>query len=234
MRRKVYAAMLAALMLGVAACGKEADTPNQAGTGTENTDDAQKETPDAKPEKSDVLAGIYPEGDELEELVLGTRVNGEQTEFCKVKVPSNYWIGAGYLNEEGYDNSFEMANGDDEVGKAISEGLLSGTDKIYTFTVNNAILDSDTTYLTCAVYSSEEWNYEKLKEDTKDYKIIGSGETEAFYYEDHREAAISDMLMCYKLGDKGILQIGYIGPVSDELGLDQLAQSIYDLITVTE
>lgn len=234
MKKRMYAGLLAlVLMFSVTACGKPAENPNpeQGTQGTENVDSSEK---NETPENTDVLGGIYPEGDKLEELVMGTRVNGEQVEFCKVKVPSNFWIGAGYLNEEGYDNSFEMADGDDEVGEAISEGLLTGNDKIYTFFVNNGAFASPTTTLTCGVYSSDQYSYEEIKAGAKDYKVIGSGETEAFYHEDQSESPIADLVMSYKLGDKGMLQIGYIGPVSDEIGLDQLAQNIYDLITVIE
>lgn len=233
MKRKVYAAMLLALMLGVSACGKETPAADQGEKGTVSAEDETKEPAGAKPEKSEVLANIYPEGDRLEELVMGTWVNGEQTDFCRIQVPSNYWIGAGYLDEERYGHSFEMADGDDKVGEALSNGLLSETGKMYDFFVNNRGFAEEATILSCNVYSSEEHTYEEIKELYPQYTEFVDGENPALYFQDSAPGS-GDLCVCRVIGDKGILLITYEGPVSEELGIDKLAQSIYDLITVTE
>lgn len=234
MKKRLYAGLLAlVLMFSMTACGKPAENPDpeQGTQGTENVDSSEK---NEKPENTDVLGGVYPGGDKLEELVMGTRINGEQVEFCKVKVPSNYWIGAGYLNEEGYDNSFEMANGDDEVGKAISDGLLEQTGKIYTFYVTNANSAGEDTQLRCKLYTADEWTYEQQKESRPEHKEIKNDKIEAIYYQSSGEGASGDMSVCCSMGDKGFLLVTFDGSVVDEFGADQIAQNICDLITVIE
>ncbi len=50
---------------------------------------------DDTPEAPELLGGVYPGGDKLEELAV-TIVYGENVEAVKVKVPSNYYIAVDY------------------------------------------------------------------------------------------------------------------------------------------
>lgn len=226
MKKRLYAGLLAlVLMFSMTACGKPAENPNpeQGTQGTENVDSSEK---NEKPENSDILGGVYAGGEKLEEIVMGTMVNGEQVEFCKVKVPSNYLTAAVYIDEEGDDHTFEMASGTQKLQMALEHGLLEQSEKIQTITMRN-----DADVVSYIVFSPEELNYEEFKQEMPNGSEIGSGDYEAFYFE---RDEVFDMMMHIKLGDKGVLRMGYKGSAFDEFGIDQLAQNIYDLITVIE
>lgn len=230
MKRKWYAIMLAlVLMFSVTACGKptETQTPEQGTQGTENVDSSEK---NEKPENSDILGGVYSGGDTLVEIPLGSTTNGEATDIFTVKVPENYWCGAFYYDAKGEEHTADMANGNDEVKKAIENGLLTLDGKIHNLALYS-IDGSSTEILYIFSPYTEEENYEVWKNSTEDYKVIESDKHEAFYYE------IQDgeyVVLIYDLGEKGVIQANFNSKLKDKIGVDQLAQNIYDLITVIE
>ena len=230
MKRKWYAIMLAlVLMFSVTACGKPTETqnPEQGTQGTENVDSSEK---NEKPENSDILGGVYSGGDTLVEIPFGSTINGEATDIFTVKVPENYWCGAFYNDAEGKEHTADMANGNDEVKKAIENGLLTLDGKIHNLALYSTDGSSTDILFDFSPYTEEE-NYEVWKNSSKDYKVIENDKHEAFYYESQDGEYV---VLIYDLGEIGIIQANLHGKLKDKIGVDQIAQSLYDLITVIE
>lgn len=230
MKKRLYAGLLAlVLMFSMTACGKPAENPNpeQGTQGTENVDSSEK---NEKPENSDILGGVYSGGDTLVEIPFGSTINGEATDIFTVKVPENYWCGAFYNDAEGKEHTADMANGNDEVKKAIENGLLTLEWKIHGLTVSSTDGSSTDVFYGFYPYAEEE-NYELLKNSTEDYTVIESDKHEAFYYESQDGEYV---VLIYDLGEKGVIQASFNSKLKDKIGVDQLAQNIYDLITVIE
>lgn len=231
MKKRLYAGLLAlVLMFSVTACSKPAENPNpeQGTQGTENVDSSEK---NETQENSDVLGGVYPGGDTLVEIPFGSTINGEATEIFTVKVPENYMCGAFYNDAEGEEHTPDIANGNDEVKKAIENGLLTLDGKIHDLTVYSTDGSSTDVLYSFSPYTEEE-NYELWKNSTEDHKVIESDKHEAFYYESQDGKRV---VLLYDLGEKGFIQVNLIiGKLKDKIGTDQLAQNIYDLITVIE
>lgn len=229
MKKRLYTGLLAlVLMFSMTACGKPAENPNpeQGTQGTENVDSSEK---NEKPENSDILGGIYSGGDTLVEIPFGSTINGEATDIFTVKVPENYWCGAFYNDAEGKEHTADMANGNDEVKKAIENGLLTLDGKIHNLALYSTDGSSTTILYVFAPYTEEE-NYEVWKNSSKDYKVIENDKHEAFYYESQDEYVV----FIYDLGEIGVIQANFHGKLKDKIGVDQIAQSLYDLITVIE
>lgn len=223
MKRKWYVIMLTLVMaFTMTACGKSSKAPD-----AEKADDSKK---DVTSEKSEILGGIYSGGDTLVEIPFGKTINGEATDIFTVKVPENYWCGAFYNDAEGKEHTADMANGNDEVKKAIENGLLTLDGKIHNLALYSTDGSSTDILYNYSPYTEEE-NYEVWKNSTEDYKIIESDKHEAFYYETQDGEYV---VLLYDLGEKGIIQANFNGKLKDKIGIDQIAQNLYDLITVIE
>lgn len=230
MKKRMYAGLLAlVLMFSVTACGKPAENsdPEQGTQGTENVDSSEK---NETPENSDILGGVYSGGDTLVEIPFGSTINGEATDIFTVKVPENYWCGAFYNDAEGKEHTADMANGNDEVKKAIENGLLTLDGKIHNLALYSTDGSSTDILYDFSPYTEEE-NYEVWKNSSKDYKVIENDKHEAFYYESQDGEYV---VLIYDLGEIGIIQANLHGKLIDKIGVDQIAQSLYDLITVIE
>lgn len=182
----------------------------------------------------DALAGIFPNGSELVELNLGTYYNEKQADYCKIKLPENYYGWAIYLAADNSNQNFEMATSH-FLSDSISNGILEQEEAIQQFHYSNSQLideNTTTTDIYATIFNPEQITYEGMKSQMSgaiDIKEIGDV---AFYSKGDKKYTDIDVTMYYKLTEDLTLEISYKGPLADEIGVDKIANKLYDLIEV--
>ena len=228
MKKKLLAVLLMAAFVMTACGGKDTESkPSDMGNNVEETQEqVQQETIT----KSKALAGVYPEGDELAEIPMGTFSDEGQTDYCTVGIPLNYIGGAVSDFSLTENTSFEMFSGGDRVEFAIEEGLLETGNSISYVVISNKASENTEIYFN--LMSAEEATYENVKNMSIDYTEMGTDENPALYYVDESEYAFGDMRLVYSVNPDIMLVIDYAGPLYDELGIDTLAENLYNIIEV--
>jgi len=202
------------------------------------TEEVTKETVEEKEEikeeikegtEGGVLAGVYSVGEELVEIPMGTYFEGEQRVFCTVKMPTNYRFGATCTLEGEKTGDVGEADGGNSLAFCIKRGLLEEP-----YAIDWALLGQGEDDIIFAIRPTVVRSMEDIKKDYPDFVEIGTQETPAFYYVDSSEYATEDVNMYISLNEHAGLSLSYEGPLAEELGLDQLARNIYDLVTVVE
>lgn len=220
MSKKIYMFLLCAMMLTLVACGKENNTSDVENENQQITDvvteDVEEES--AKDNNAEVLLGVYDGATDYMELPMGTFYEGEQKEFCKVKLPLEYIASANYNDE----------NGTSLVNEAIYGIKVEDIDLNENNVANQGVIigSSEGTELVFTVVPTSIVSLDDEKEYAGEYETINTTGYEAIYY------VGEGMTVVYQLNDNILLHITYEGPMIDEIGVDQLAQNIYDLIEV--
>lgn len=228
MKKKMSLIVMCAALLLLTACGKEKTVgSNDAGGKTESTSDAGQEKESAV-SKDGVLLGVYEGATDYIEVPMGTFFQGEQKDFCKIKMPVEYIISANYS-----DNGENSLINSDIFG--IKVGNLAEK-KLENEVANHwiTIASSGGTTMYFAIFPSTTATMEDEKAYAGEYKEIKGGEHPAIYFVDSYEYSTSDLEVSYELNEDMLLRISYEGPVADQIGLDQLAQNLYDLVEVIE
>jgi len=239
--KKIIMVTVAVFMLtGIFGCGDEKTIANTESSG-EQVEEQQYVGESAKEEleeervKTDrieggLLAGVYSDGDELVEIPMGTYFEGGQKVFCNVKIASNYRSAAFYdLDGESNDKGFEQTDGGTTLAFSIEEGLLEED-----YAIKEIIIMAIKDNMTFSIVPTAVRSMEDVKTYASEVFEIGTQEVPAFYYVDPSEYSISDVDVYILLNEDMGMLIKYEGPLAEELGLDQLARNIYDLVTVVE
>lgn len=237
MKKKMLSILMVSVLLCSVGCGGKTEVKNEkeekgaSGTAEISEEDSAPMTDNNHGEEA--LAGVYSVGDHLTELLLGTYYEGQQENFVSIQVPENYLIGAIYYLGDDKDGIFEMADGSDLVKDALGNGLLDQENKIQNVLFSAAV-DASAEEVGFAVITSDRVPFDQYKEMAGQYKELSSGGYQAIYYVDSNEYATADLNMCYAVSEDVTLCISYQGSLAEELGLDQLAQNLYDLVEVIE
>lgn len=221
MSKRIYMFLLCAMILTLVACGKENNTSDLENENQQMTDEITEDIREesVKDNNEDVLLGVYDGATDYMELPMGTFFEGEQKEFCKVKLPLEYVASANYsdngenslVNEDIYGIKVENIELKDSsiVNQRIIVGSTSGTELKFSIVLTSIL------------------SMEDEKEYAGDYSIIDKSGNEAIYYLDDQEVNF-----VYQVNENILLYVNYEGPMIDEIGVDQLAQNIYDLVEV--
>lgn len=222
MSKKNYMFLLCAMMLTLVACGKENNTSDVENENQQITDEATEDVDEEQTQNkdSDVLLGVYDGATDYMELPMGTFYEGEQKEFCKVKLPLEYVASANYNDENGTSLVNESIYGIKVEDIDLSENNVANQGVI--------IGSSEGTELVFTVVPTSIVSLDDEKEYAGEYETINTTGYEAIYY------VGEGMTVVYQLNDNILLHITYEGPMIDEIGVDQLAQNIYDLVEVIE
>lgn len=228
MKKTIYGLLLCAVMLTVSACGTD-EAGTQKSAHSETGEDVAGEEETHPSDIEDGLLGVYEGATEYVEVPMGIFFDGEQREFCNVKLPKEYIIEVTYTEDGESETTNNKVSGV-RVETAVEFGLLeqemaskwiligsSGgtTVNFYIIPTSQKTLDDERTY-------------------AGDYKELSGVEYETVYCVDPHEYATSDLRMCCQINEDILVAVTYEGPLAEKLGLDQLAQNIYDLIEVTE
>lgn len=236
MKKKMYLALMAAMAISVAGCGKktedtavdttpeptqEAEVTQEAETETAN--DTQEETTGETTSGDDT--GVYPSATGLTEVNMGVT-----EDICTFKVPVNYVLAGGYYDENSEEQPIEGLNSaTTTVEEAMAAGSFSTGNHLAAFTMTS--LDADETMITATMYTPAIMTWDDFKSYYTDAKEIGDASVPGLVY--HVEAISGQSLaVAIKVADDVTLQIVYEGSLESEVGEDELAQRLYDLVTV--
>lgn len=182
----------------------------------------------------DNLAGIFPNGAELTEFSMGTYYNEKQTKYCNLKLPGNYYGWAMYLTSENTNVNFEMATSH-FLSESINNGMLEQNEAVQQFHYSNSqtIKEGEaTTDIYATIFKAEQITYEGMKAQISGATDIKEIDGVAFYNKGDKKYTDIDVTMYYKLDDEITLEISYKGPLAEEIGIDKIANKLFDLIEV--
>lgn len=231
MKKNVAGLVLIGVMLVLAGCGKKEVQPSENSTEVQEEAEVREETEEQESSQSgNVLCGVYPDAEEVVDIPMGTFYDGKQEVMCNIKMPVNYLIGAGYTEDGINGHILEEASGGIELKTALDIGL-----KEQEYAIFDVNLDSyDGTKLNFNIISVEKGSMEDMKEYAASYQEIGTADHPAINFEDPDEFSSADVNVYYTVNENFMLWISYEGPLADEIGKEQLAQNLYDLVEVIE
>ena len=227
MKKKLLAVLLMSALF-MTACGGKDSGSNPSDVGDSAEENQEQTSVEEDSVKSKALAGVFPAGEELVEIPMGTYSDVGQTDYCTVKLPSNYIGGAVSALSLSEEKSFDMFSGSDSVTSALEQGLVENENSISYMVISNQ--ESDTTKVYLDLMCAEKATYETFKNMSVDYTEIGNSENPALYYVDESSYAMGDMRLVYSVNPEIILVIDYAGPLCDELGIDAIAENLYNII----
>lgn len=231
MKKKTARMLLIGVMLVFAGCGKKEARPSGSGTEIQKDAEVLEETEEKESTQSGkVLYGVYPDVEEVEEIPMGFFVEGKQEKLCSIPMPLNYIIAARYTPDGVTGETLEEAPGTSDLRLALDKGVKEQEYAIY----NVRIGGTDGTELYCSINTKESISLQDMKERAKNYKELGTEQHPAISYEIEDEYDTADAHLCYTLNEDFVLLISYEGPLADEIGKEQLAQNLYDLVEVIE
>lgn len=249
MRNKAVIALIMCVVMCSMGCGKrnpEKVIVDEKITNEQNSEkeQIQDETMQDKANvlEGDILAGVYMNGGKLTDVKLGFCIDGEKKEFCSIKMPTKYIFGGIFHDIEG--NNLETSNtaedsvlrymdGSNSLEDILEKGSLDGIE----YPVSYALLTSfeeDKSKVNFYLGTSDELSLESEKEYAPDGKELGTEEHPAYYYRFEDEYITEDLDVVYQINDDILLRMTYEGPLVDTIGIDKLAQNMYDLVTVLE
>lgn len=236
MKRKIYLAVMAATAIGMAGCGKKTDNTSAETTPEpvqkvilkeETTPEPEKPTQQTQTEETTKGddTGVYPSATGLIEVNMGVT-----EDICTFKVPVNYVLAGGYYDENSEEQPIEGLNSSTTtVEEAMAAGSFSTGNHLAAFTMTS--LDADETMITATMYTPTIMSWDDFKSYYTEAKEIGDASTPGLVY--HVEAISGRSLaVAIKVTDEVALQIVYEGSLESEVGEDELAQRLYNLVTV--
>lgn len=180
------------------------------------------------------LYEIFPEGNELVEIPLGTYYNEKQTDYCTIKLPKNYYGWSMYLSSENANENFEMATSH-YLSDSIANGILEAEESIQQIHYSDSqLVEDDTTDIYANILTSEQITYEGMKTQMSGAVDIKEIEGKAFYCKGDKNYTDIDVTMYYKLTDDITLEVSYKGPLAEEVGIDKIARNLFKLIEVSK
>ena len=236
MKRKIYLAVMAAVAISMAGCGKKTGDvapeitpePSQEVTVTvESTPEPAESTQETPVEEVSGVddTGVYPSATGLVEVNMGVT-----EDICTFRIPTNYVLAGNYYDENGDAQPIEgLHSATTTVEEAMAEGRFSTGKHLADFTMTS--LDADETMITASMYTPDIMSWDDFKSYYPEAKEIGDTGVPALVY--HVEAISGQSLaVAMKVTDDVTLQIVYEGSLESEVGEDELAQRLYNLVTV--
>lgn len=225
MKKTIYGLLLCAVMLTVSACGTD-EAGQQESVHSETGQDVAGEEETYPSDIEDGLLGVYEGATEYVEVPMGRYFDGVQKEFCKIKMPLEYLMSGSYT-EDG-ENSVANQNAQ---GIPVKNYDFSNEEIVNKWIV---IMSTGGTTMNFYIVPTTERTMDDEKAYAGEYQEIADSQHEVIYFADSTEYSTTDLSMSYELNEDMLLYVTYEGPLAEKLGLDQLAQNIYDLIEVTE
>lgn len=233
-KRWIGVAVIVSLAFSIPGCGgKEKGNLSPIETeGEENVTDTAANTKTEVQEKNsdEALNGVYLNGGSIAEIKMGICYEGVQTNFCTVKMPTEYIFGAVYTDESGQELSIS-GTGSNTLQKAIDEGSIAEAVNAFSY-VNLVSFAEDSSSLSFCITTPDLKTMDELKAYAPGGVEFGTDEHPAYYYVDPDEYAGTDLSVGYQINDSILLSMTYQGPLAEKLGLEQLAQNMYDLVEV--
>lgn len=160
---------------------------------------------------------------------MGTYYNGEQQQYCTVDMPERYTFMACFTGEDNMEHAV-IETGNITLAEAAQEGLLENREEYFSYVQLTS--EDDSEVLGFRLYTPDLYSMDLLKEEFPDGTDMGTDQVPAYYYVDESEYAVSDLCLALQMRDSVIMLISYEGPLADEIGLEHLAEQLYDRVTV--
>lgn len=234
MRKRIFLAMMATIVVGMVGCGKKTTAvedqttpePTEAAVATEEPDQEETQTEEVTSGTDDT--GVYYGSTGITELNVGTDAFNAK---CTIKVPLNYIIsGAGYLQDDSQQWISDLG-GTVTVEDGLKKGELS---KVVTNIFTITSLDAKPTGIDAVIYDTANvGSYEDLKQSFSDGKDVGTTDNPVWMY-DAPESSYdpnADFVILMPVSDDTVLTVYYSGPLTDEIGKEAAAQKVSNLVT---
>lgn len=231
MKRKNIAGILALTICLVSACSKGADSPvekyleNKADNAIESAE--QNNSADDSL-NSDVLSGVYKDGDQEIIISMGTMVDDASTIICEVKLPANYNVYASYVTDEGYYMDFDNAY-NVRVSDAYEHGAWN-EDKVM---ARCLVVSTDGDPVTQLQIDVTNENYGSITLDG-DCQEVKNSTYRTFFCSPTSEYVENDETVYVILSDDILVTVKYTGPLDDKYGMEKLAENIQGLFSLND
>ena len=232
MKKKIYMALMMAVAISLAGCGKKTTTtevqttpePTEAPAAPEEPEQEETQTEEVTSGTDDT--GVYYGSDGITELNVGI-----DEAKCTIKVPLNYIItGAAYFQddtEKGLSGTGATVTVEDALK---NEGLSDINASTFSIVSQGA----DSTLINALIYeTSDVGSYEDLKQVFSDGKDVGTADNPVWTY-DAPESSYNpdaDFVVLMPISDDSVLTVYYKGPLTDEIGKEAAAQKVSNLVT---
>lgn len=231
MKGKKIAVVMLSLAVSITGCGHKEQESTASGAVIEKTDDVVNEETKVEKEISEEgLGGVYLNGGTIAEIKMGTCYEGVQTDFCTIKMPTEYMFGAIYTDESGQTHSI-ADTGSITLQEALEKGSVNEEDNAISAVYLYSFAE-DKSSLSFYIDTTDYITMDDLKRNTPNGVEFGTDEHPAYCYINPDVYVDADLCIGYQVNDSILLSITYQGILVDELGLEQLAQNIYDLVEV--
>lgn len=224
MKRKIIKGIFILAAVLLSGCGSGENKASEDGT------TAQQQTAESvyKEENADsgILENVYKDGSESLNIPMGAVINDGDPFSCTVKMPANYNVYGSYETNDGYFMNLDKAY-DVLLSDAFDEGAW----------------DDETLMASCLLVSTAGDPVTKLQIDILNEafdSVLPDGECReaancayrTLYCEPSSEYLENDETVYIIISEDILIMVRYSGPLSDSLGMEQLAQNIHNLFTV--
>ena len=235
MKRKIYLAVMAAVTISIVGCGKNTDDvvtettpePTQEVIVTEEVmrEENTQDTPAKDIITGEDDTGVYPSATGVIEVNMGIT-----EDICSVKVPLNYVLAGVYYDENMQKQAMEgLSSATTTVEEAMAAGSFSTDKHMAEFSMTS--LQADETMVSAKLYPKDRTPWEKFKEHFTDAKEIGDANVPGLLYHAQTGSG-TNLVVVVKVNEEATLEIVYAGSLESEVGEDELAQRLYNLVTV--
>lgn len=239
MKNKMYMVLLMAVMLCVAGCGKKDNAvPSVQSMASssiiESNDDIVMDEEniesEAGLEETEVSdeTGVYPGSTGAAEIPMGIT-----SELVTIKMPLNYVITGCYLDENG---TSIILDGLDSATTTVQDGIDAGSfyqDRKMAYATWTSAAFHDGVTITAEIYDkNSDSTFEDVKTYYPDGKEFGTSDAPAWLYHQDNELEDVHFSVCMQISPDAFLNLKYTGPLDSEIGEEEAAQRIYDLVTI--
>ena len=232
MKRKliltIFTAMMVTTMTG---CGqKTSDSHNKSQVKqTQESSVSEDKKSNEKTKKTNKTSkdttGVYPDATGITEIAMGVT-----EDICTFKAPLNYVLSGSYYDENNEGHTIKgLDSATTSIEEARAEGGFSTGNHLASFTMSSVEMGGPR--ITVKMYVSDMMTWDEFKAYYSKAKTIGNENIPALLY--HVEALKGQSVaVALKLSDDITMQIVYEGSLEKEIGMDELGQRLYNLVTV--
>lgn len=236
MKKKILLLLAVVLVFSFTGCQKEENVESTVQTSGEKTESENKTDaaePDSETEETSQVAvsgkddtGIFPEGEDVREVSMGTMLNGTVTPVCTVKLPADCMIVAGGFDQTGKED--EMILNGDLLKAYWDRGILDGA---HMYSIIAGIEDIDIQY---NIYTSEVGSIEDERAYAPDGAEVGTEDMPGYGYAIEETSGVAypvQFMLAIQLNADVMIQVGYDGPLIETLSVQELSEKLYGLVT---
>lgn len=229
MKRKIVNVMLIISLIGLTGCGNKNSSVETSTKSSEVVSEVEGKSSSSLVENalSSVITSegeneVYPEASGYVEITVG-----DIEAIGSVKIPLNYIFSGSYYRD-GEGASIPDMNATTTVEDSMNTGKFEQY-IVYSFAMTAQGQDSTT--LNMVLLNSDMISFDEIKKRVENIIEIGTDALPgyAYYFEDNRGKGLR---VGIKMSEKYTLEFDYFGDNVEKMSEEELAQKIYDLVTI--